>query len=73
MDVRLSANLKKCLGADLVLTKIARWDPDKRWNMTIEATARLKARGLKTLLLARGGMEHYGEELSEMLVLLGLL
>jgi glycosyltransferase involved in cell wall biosynthesis len=31
--------------------------------MAIEATARLKARGLKTTLLARGGMEGYGEEI----------
>ncbi len=46
----------------MVLAKIARWDPDKRWNMAIEATARLKARGLKTTLIARGGMEGYGEE-----------
>jgi glycosyltransferase involved in cell wall biosynthesis len=30
--------------------------------MAIEAAARLKARGLKTILLARGGIEGYGEE-----------
>jgi len=28
----------------------------------VEATARLKERGLKTVLLARGGMEPYGQE-----------
>jgi glycosyltransferase involved in cell wall biosynthesis len=54
--------LRKSLGTELALTKIARWDPDKRWNMAIEAAAGLKARGLKTRLLARGGMEGYGEE-----------
>jgi glycosyltransferase involved in cell wall biosynthesis len=58
----LSASLRRSLRADLVLTKIARWDPDKRWNMAIEAVAGLKARGLKTKLIARGGMEGYGEE-----------
>jgi glycosyltransferase involved in cell wall biosynthesis len=62
VDLGLSARLRKGLASDLVLTKIARWDPDKRWNMALEATARLKARGLKTLLIARGGMEGYGEE-----------
>jgi len=63
VDLSLASQLRKSLHADLVLAKIARWDPDKRWNMAIEATARLKARGLKTLLLARGGMEGYGDEI----------
>ncbi len=58
----LSANLRKELSSDLVLTKIARWDPDKRWNMAVEAAARLKARGYKTKLVARGGIEGYGDE-----------
>jgi glycosyltransferase involved in cell wall biosynthesis len=62
VDPGLSNRLRKGLGADLVLAKIARWDPDKRWNMALEAAARLKERGLKTLLIARGGMEGYGEE-----------
>jgi len=63
VDLSLASQLRKSLHSDLVLAKIARWDPDKRWNMAIEATARLKARGLKTLLLARGGMEGYGDEI----------
>jgi glycosyltransferase involved in cell wall biosynthesis len=54
---------KRHLGCDLLLAKIARWDPDKRWNMTVEAVSRLKARGLKTILIARGGMETYGNEI----------
>ncbi len=59
----LDTKLRRALNADLVLAKIARWDPDKRWNMAVEAAARLKARGLRTLLLARGGMEGYGQEI----------
>ncbi len=59
----LSAKFRKELKSDLVLAKIARWDPDKRWNMAIEATARLKARGLHTTLIARGGKESYGAEI----------
>jgi glycosyltransferase involved in cell wall biosynthesis len=62
IDTGSSARLRKSLNCDLVLTKIARWDPDKRWNMAVEATARLKARGLKTRLIARGGVEGYGHE-----------
>jgi glycosyltransferase involved in cell wall biosynthesis len=62
VDAGLSDRLRRTLGSDLLLAKIARWDPDKRWNMALEATARLKARGFKTTLLARGGMEGYGDE-----------
>jgi glycosyltransferase involved in cell wall biosynthesis len=58
-----ATRFKRNIGCDLLLAKIARWDPDKRWNMAIEAVARLKARGLKTLLIARGGMESYGSEI----------
>jgi len=56
------AKVRDSLGADLILSKVARWDPDKGWNAAVEATARLKARGLRTVLLARGGIEPYGSE-----------
>jgi glycosyltransferase involved in cell wall biosynthesis len=50
------------VGSDLVLCKVARWDPDKRWNQAVQATAKLKENGCRTTLLARGGMEpHRGE------------
>jgi len=62
VDVKLSAAFRKRLNSDLVLSKVARWDPDKRWIMALESTARLKSRGIKTLMLARGGLEAYGEE-----------
>jgi glycosyltransferase involved in cell wall biosynthesis len=62
INLELVDRLRKNLGADLILSKVARWDPDKRWNMAVGALARLKARGLRTLLLARGGIEPHGEE-----------
>ncbi|MDO8490797.1 MAG: glycosyltransferase family 4 protein [Dehalococcoidia bacterium] len=62
VDVRASARLRKSIKADSVLTKVARWDPDKQWVAAVEATARLKARGTKPVLLARGGMEAHGGE-----------
>lgn len=61
-DDAAAAELKKQLNADLILTKVARWDPDKRWHTAIEAMAELKARGSRPVLLARGGMEPYGNE-----------
>jgi len=44
----------------LLLAKVARWDPEKRWIMAIEIVARLKQQGSRPLLIARGGVEPYG-------------
>jgi glycosyltransferase involved in cell wall biosynthesis len=62
VDEELSNRLKDRLKADLLLTKVARYDPTKGWEQVVEATARLKSRGKKTVLLARGGIEPYGKE-----------
>ena len=59
---RAAERLRKSIDAELVLAKVARWDPDKRWNMAVEAMARLKASGKKAVLLARGGIEPHGQE-----------
>ncbi len=45
-----------------VLCKMARWDPDKRWLTAIDITSDLKQQGSRPLLLARGGLESYGDE-----------
>jgi hypothetical protein len=42
-----------------VLTKVARWDPDKRWIMAVETVAALKARGHDSVLIAVGGVERH--------------
>lgn len=46
----------------IVLTKMARWDPDKRWLPSIDIAAQLKREGWRPLLVARGGHESHGEE-----------
>jgi hypothetical protein len=62
IDTAMVQELKRVVGSDLILCKVARWDPDKRWHQAIQATAKLKERGCQTTLLARGGMEpHRGE------------
>ena len=61
-DDRLVTGLRSALGGRMLLCKVARWDPDKRWLEAVEATARLKGMGLQPVLLARGGMEPYGQE-----------
>lgn len=72
VDTDASNLLVKCLNADLILAKVARWDPDKRWNAALEAVAGLKARGLRAVLLARGGIERHGEEVLRNAASLGL-
>ena len=54
--------LRRSIGQRLLLAKVARWDPDKRWLMAIDAVGDLKVRGLRPLLVARGGMEAHGRE-----------
>ena len=72
VDANASTVLSRSLNADLILAKVARWDPDKSWNSAVEATARLKARGMRTVLLARGGMEPHGAEVLHHAYSLGL-
>jgi len=64
VDVDKVQQLRQCLSIErgMVLTKVARWDPDKRWHMAVESVARLKQRGLRAVLLARGGLEAHGME-----------
>lgn len=46
----------------LLLAKVARFDPDKRWLSTIDIVAELKQHGARPLLVARGGIEAHGRE-----------
>jgi glycosyltransferase involved in cell wall biosynthesis len=62
VDHRISAKLKERLGCEVLLTKVARYDKTKGWDEAIQATAGLGKGGRKTVLLARGGIEQYGEE-----------
>jgi glycosyltransferase involved in cell wall biosynthesis len=41
---------------------MARWDPDKSWLTAIDITCKLKQLGAQPLLVARGGLESYGDE-----------
>jgi glycosyltransferase involved in cell wall biosynthesis len=45
-----------------VVTKMARWDPDKCWLGTVEIVATMKRARWRPLLIARGGSEPHGGE-----------
>jgi glycosyltransferase involved in cell wall biosynthesis len=56
----------------VVLAKVARWDPDKRWLLAMDIVRLLKERGARPLLLARGGVEAHGADVLRHAARLGL-
>ncbi|MBI1818266.1 MAG: glycosyltransferase [Deltaproteobacteria bacterium] len=56
----------------MVLAKVARWDPDKRWLLAIATVGELRRQGWRPLLIARGGVEAYGREVLRTAALAGL-
>ena len=46
----------------ILLSKVARWDPDKRWLLAIDTVRVLKNLKWRPLLIARGGIEEHGAE-----------
>lgn len=73
VDDTTAGRVRQTLSADLVMCKVARWDPNKRWNMAVEAIARLREKGLKAVLVARGGVEPHREEVIQNARSLGLM
>ncbi|MBI4214350.1 MAG: glycosyltransferase family 4 protein, partial [Chloroflexi bacterium] len=63
LDVRGSRSMSRLFQGRIPLVKVARWDRDKGWFEAIAATSELKKRGLRPLLLARGGHEPYGRDI----------
>jgi glycosyltransferase involved in cell wall biosynthesis len=64
--------LRAKLATDLLLAKVARWDPAKGWDGAIDAVSRMRAAGWKTTLVTRGGSEFYGSEVIRKAISLGL-
>lgn len=65
VDPARVAALREVLTADLrtiMLFKVGRFDPAKRWLMAVEAAAQLKARGFRVVFPIRGGIEAHGHE-----------
>lgn len=59
---RAVGELRRRFQDRLVLGKVARWDPDKRWLLAVDIIAEFKNRGWHPLLIARGGVEAHGAE-----------
>lgn len=50
----------------ILLCKVGRFDPDKRWVTAVEAAARLKDAGERIAFAIRGGIEAHGHEVLAM-------
>lgn len=73
IDDEQADRLRKSVDAEMVLCKVARWSPEKCWDAVVEATAILKEQGTRATLIARGGMEPYGEKVRDHALQLGLV
>lgn len=62
IDLSMSHRVRALLPGGMVLFKIGRFDPDKRWHMAIEAAARLKELGVRLIFPIRGGIEPHGAD-----------
>lgn len=62
LDREACRSLSQLFRGRLALAKVARWDPDKRWLMAVDAVAEAKRLGLRPLFLARGGLEAHRHE-----------
>ncbi|MCJ7510396.1 MAG: glycosyltransferase [Dehalococcoidia bacterium] len=62
LEREASRNLSQLFRGRLTLVKVARWDPDKRWLMAVDAVAEAKRLGLRPLFLARGGVDSHQHE-----------
>ena len=56
------ALMRQRFGHRVVMAKMARFDPDKRWLASVDIVAELKREGRRPLLIARGGSEGHGAE-----------
>lgn len=64
-DAEAVRALRARLAGRVVLSKMARFDPDKRWLTAIEIVKALKQQGARPLFVARGGSEAHGHTVLE--------
>lgn len=75
VDAGRAAALRALLdpaGDAVVLFKVGRFDPAKRWLMAVEAAAQLKAQGQRVAFALCGGVEPHGAEVLARAQALGL-
>jgi D-inositol-3-phosphate glycosyltransferase len=64
VDDAAASAVRRSLGRGPVLLKVARWDPDKRWNLAIEVVAKLKTEAFPYGLLRAAEWRRTGKRCS---------
>jgi glycosyltransferase involved in cell wall biosynthesis len=54
--------LEAAVRGKMTITKVARWDAEKRWDYAVDSVALMKQMGMSPLFLARGGAPERGTE-----------
>lgn len=54
------ASFKARVRGRTVVSKVARWDPSKRWLFAVDTVSAMKRVGWQPLLIARGGIQPHG-------------
>jgi glycosyltransferase involved in cell wall biosynthesis len=68
----LAGRLRETLGQRPLLTKVARFDPDKRWHGAVEAVGEMRRIGMGPLFIIKGGIEPHGAEVLHQAETMGL-
>jgi len=68
----LAQPLATALSGRTVITKVARWDAEKRWDYAVDSITLFKLLGLKPIFLARGGPPEKGGAVFQQMEDLGL-
>jgi glycosyltransferase involved in cell wall biosynthesis len=68
----LAGRMREALGYRPLLSKVARFDPDKRWLGAVEAVNEMRRMGMGPLFIMKGGIEPHGAEVLHHAETLGL-
>ena len=64
--------LKTALKGRVAITKVARWDSEKRWDYAVDSVSLLKVLGLSPVFFARGGAPDKGADVFTQIQMRGL-
>lgn len=72
IDFLKASRVNRIFKDKMLLIKVGRYDPNKRWIMAVEAMAEIKKRGQNAILIMRGGKELHRYDILKRAEALGL-
>jgi glycosyltransferase involved in cell wall biosynthesis len=68
----LASRIRETLGHRPLLSKVARFDPDKRWLNAVQVINEMRRMGMGPLFIMKGGIEPHGAEVLHLAETIGL-